>query len=351
MLFILATLIFHPHATFAFDSLCADTELGKALVQLETQSKQTTQPGLSEWVQPIFDEAKTFSTESTADESLYERSDSFQAEVNQQLDALYKQSCISRVTLVTEKQFVSKVSFIDNAKVELESDAQAILNPATYLFNQNAYDEDAKSNLGSAEYQNMKQVEQKLDKAFGKIKTREGNLSASEHLLLTYSRPEINLLSNLFDETLTLLTATSTSVSVSSPVTHKELALTLTATDLANLAVPYLNQHLSLLKQSGSFAAKPVQKNDVLMAAFYTRTVDAATVLQVLQSKKFTEPKTTTLKTVGTLGLGVAKVVLSEVPLTAPFITFGTLLYDAIQSKKIQERNEANNAVLIAPRP
>ncbi len=340
-------------ASAATTTLCENTALGKSLANLEAQSLELSQPAMQDWIQPILDEAKTFSkshpTKSTylTFDDLDQLTKDFQTKLNSDLESLEKNHCISHVTSLTLETISYHTEFTSNEDIEIDQSVQRTPNPAIYLFNQNEYRKMAESKLDAEKMKQWHLAKTQLDRSLPSKKNYLGRLTPTEHLLLTYSRTEINLLSNLFMETLTLMTADTMKATAFSSVTNREVELTFTPTDLAHLSIRYMNRAISQLNQMRSFAGKNVETADVLLAAFYNQEVDAESVLVLIKNKSIIAPRDTFLKHLGKLTWSAAKVVLYQIPVTLPFITVGTILYDAIQSKKTLERSKADAAHLI----
>jgi hypothetical protein len=326
-------------------SVCEQTALGKSLSKLEAQSRELIQPTIQDWIQPILEEAKSFNPKNHAD--LIDMTMHFIAGIQGQLKKLEKNKCISHITALVEKKIASYSSFTGPDQIELDQKIRLIPNPSTYLFNFNEYQKLAEQKLTVEQLTQWETARTKLDQSFGKIKSPIGKLTPSERLLLYYTRPEINQLSYMFMDTLTLMTANSTTVTVSSDVTKREVEIVLSPTDLAHLSIRYFEREIKKLNLTKTFSSKKLDKPDVVMATFYNQEIDSESVLVLLNNKSIREPRNTFLKRLAKLSWSAAKVVMFQIPVTMPFITFGTLLYDAIQAKKEAERNEADAANLI----
>lgn len=349
----LALLPLYTVSALAGTSDPCQSDLGAAIEDLRSRSLKGESISVHDTVMPILQHAKThrswiYSWNEYSPEPTW-ISTAWGGKYLKDLKKLYKASCIDKITWTYFKKLSNEIHFLSQDDVELDKKAlQTYPNIRQYWVNVSHFEKIRKQKFATAEYEAAHQkIVDILPKYFQRKHKILGKLSIREHLLLNFNRGQINLLADPFNQALDIMTSTEGKMVFTNPrVPGGVIEIELSPSGVYTAAVNYFD--IQLDKTRGDyFEGRSIQIGDSILASYLTGSIDPESFLVVMNYGDLREPKKSFLKSLAKITWTTARVVLYQIPATAPFITLGSLVYEAIERNKAMEKARANETHLI----
>ncbi|MBL7717105.1 MAG: hypothetical protein JNL01_16700 [Bdellovibrionales bacterium] len=331
---------------------CA-TDLGKAIQELKDRSIKGETLSVHDMLMPVLHHAKAHRDWIYSPDEFSENptwvSTAWGGKYLKDLKRLHQGQCIDEVTWTFFKKISNTIEFVSQDDVELnKKKLQKFPNLRQYWVNVAHYEKIRKLKFSSPDQEVLhKKLVKILPKYFQRKHPILGKLSIHEYLLLNFNRGQINLLADPFNQTLDIMTSTSGKVVLENPkVPGGTIEIELTPSDIFRLSINQFDIQLNKT-QSAYFSDRQITLGDSLFASYLTGAIDPESFMVVMNYGDLREPKKNWVKSLGLVAWSTAKVVLYQIPATAPFITLGTLVYEAIERNKTMEKARANETHLI----
>lgn len=125
-------------------------------------------------------------------------------------------------------------------------------------------------------------------------------------------------------------------------VRKNKVVVKLSPDDADSLTMNFVEATLASMSSSSAFSGSGLQVGDILGAVALNGDLSSATLLKITKFTGFQEKHNTKLEKAGLMALNLGKMVLMTNPVTAPYITIGTLVWQSHQSMKKNRKAEAD---------
>ena len=267
-------------------------------------------------------------------------------DLNAHLDEAFAQGCMDDVVRRYYAAIVQVSSYKDLASISIANVAVNWQGPQRYWINHQDFKDRLKT-VSTKELEAIARIQSTLRKRFVRQLDGIGRADLFEYMEWTYRRTQLNLLASATEILTVGRDADHVDVtyhSVGKPDVVRKLALT----DGVQLSIYYyLHEDLPKLL-ADYFPNVVVNLADPIAAVILRGGMDLEVAENVIANPKFAEVKNKAFKDTVKFFWGVTKQVLYADPYTLPFITLGTLIYQAV-SQKNAFRKQGSDATHVVP--